>query len=292
MVMRRSLLHRISLHTMILTSPTTPGGSIPPSMYEHGPDISRATWAAIGKRLYETEMAPVMTAATTDVISLRLDGRGFTRQLKRLMQLGYFREGYSPEFTEIMRGVLKQVMTEYDAMCGYTHSDELTVLLPSQQFTGKHPYGGRRDKLTSLTASFTSQYFTRRLIAARPALPLDVQILFDCRMAVWPDVLAAFDVVSWRAWDCCSNGVSTAVRNAHASKEVCNGHTGDKLAWLAAAGKLPLADHEAYGTFFVNVNDVITEVKGPVLRNLKNGTIKLTADLVSLSQTWWENGVR
>ena len=135
------------------------------------------------------------------------------------------------------------------------------------------------------------------------ALPDEVLVLFDCRMAVWPDMATAFQLIAWRAYDCSVNGVSTAVMNAGAPKEIRNASTGDKLSWLTAAtGVLPLPDHEAYGTFMVKATTavmgvnpltgeaveaqrgVLKEVRGAVLRNIKLGKIVVCAESVSVAQ--------
>ena len=71
--------------------------------YEHSPRIPKATWTAIGDAVSGNEKAGAMSAPASHVISLRLDGHGFSRLVKKLRALKFFAPGYSPEFAEIMR---------------------------------------------------------------------------------------------------------------------------------------------------------------------------------------------
>jgi tRNA(His) 5'-end guanylyltransferase len=271
--------------------------------YQHSPKIPKAVWTMIGDRVSKKEKMPVMNADPSQFITLRLDGHGFSRLVKKLRSLEIFPQGYSPEFADIMQKVLQGLMTEYNAAVGFTQSDEITIILPAMKSErAVHPYAGRRDKLETLSASYASQLFTRKLLnlgasKGRP-LPDQVTVLFDCRMAVDTTMASAFELIAWRAYDCSVNGVSTAVMNSKAPKQVREASTGEKLAWLVSSGVLPLPDHEAYGTLYVKTKvavqslnpmtqepvevqrGVVSHVPGAVLRNIKNGTLIVTDDAI------------
>eukprot|EP00759_Apiculatamorpha_spiralis_P043002 PhF_6_TR40702/c0_g1_i1/m.61190 len=267
-------------------------------LYIQSPKIPKFYWTTIGDQVSRKEKAPVMNASPDEFITLRLDGHGFSRLVKKLRSLKYFGEGFSPEFASIMQKIVVGLMTEFHGAVGFTQSDEITVILPAMKSErSTHPYNGRRDKLETLSASYATQLFTRELMALKGGvLPPEVVVLFDCRMATWPDFPSAFELIAWRAYDCSVNGVSTAVHNASAPKDVRGSSTGEKLKWLIANKKLPLPDHEAYGTLYLrkkqvvegtnrltgeaveSVRNTIVPCLGPVLRNIREGVLVVEVD--------------
>lgn len=82
---------------------------------------------------------------------------------------------------------------------------------------------------------------------------------FDCRMASYDSFEEARALLMWRAYDCSVNGVSDAVHHSKGVEgrmTVVNQGMRAKLQWLDKHGKLPLAKHQAFGTYFIRVKRV------------------------------------
>ena len=254
-------------------------------LYENTPRISKPEWMEIGDALMQIEKRPIMVVDPSQVLSLRLDGRNFTKQMKIMRDSGLLtRKGYCHTFTELMRGTLASLMSTLGALCGYTYSDEMTLLLPGK--VSQHPQGGHRDKLNSLAASHASSFFTRalyQLLQKRQkgtiGLPAGLSVAFDCRIGAWQDLRTAFGLVLWRAYNCAVLGLSYGAQDAGCSQEIYDSGSKAKLDWLLGHNALPLPSHAIYGTFYVWTREGdITEVRGSVLRNVKRGMIEVTED--------------
>eukprot|EP00746_Dinoflagellata_sp_MGD_P073109 gnl/MRDRNA2_/MRDRNA2_29676_c0_seq1.p1 gnl/MRDRNA2_/MRDRNA2_29676_c0~~gnl/MRDRNA2_/MRDRNA2_29676_c0_seq1.p1 ORF type:complete len:359 (+),score=54.44 gnl/MRDRNA2_/MRDRNA2_29676_c0_seq1:54-1130(+) len=230
--------------------------------HELPPYIPKAVWEDLGSLVRAQERLNVTDVPGHNWISLRLDGCGFSKQTRRLRREGVLDEGYSSAFGDIMRECVKELMEKFHGYLGYTQSDEMTVLIrPANVVRGEqqcHLYGGRVQKLCSISASTVTAMFNRRVfqVAEKHGIILNESFPlshFDCRVGAFESQKEAIALVLWRAQDCGVNGVSDAVHQIKgAEKSTKNSNTGAKLAWLAEQGRLPLPAHQAYGSLFVN----------------------------------------
>jgi len=262
-------------------------------LYQVGPKIPKHVWEEIGTKVSTNEKQPIMKVDPSKIITLRFDGNNFSNIIPRLKKAGFLEQGFSTTFAKIIQGATKKVMEKFNAISGFTQSDEITIIINKQVTDGAtHTFSGRRDKLETLGASIISTHFVRELSKIKE-LPDNIDVLFDARMAVWDTLEDAFEVILWRAYDCSVNGVSTAVANFGALPNVRKDNTGAKLAWLVSNNKLPLDPHEAYGTLFVKIKKqlkainritneeiditrgIIDVVLGNVLINVKNKKITI-----------------
>jgi tRNA(His) 5'-end guanylyltransferase len=81
---------------------------------------------------------------------IRTDGRGFSRLTE---------EHFSKPFDERVRGYMTAstaLMTEFDALYGCTHSDEISIVLPPDAAM----FGCGLEKLVSVSAGICSAAFT------------------------------------------------------------------------------------------------------------------------------------
>ena len=61
-------------------------------------------------------------------MSLRLDGKGFSKIIPKLKHAGLLEGGgYSATFADIMQEVATAVMHKFSGVCAFTQSDEVTV---------------------------------------------------------------------------------------------------------------------------------------------------------------------
>lgn len=114
---------------------------------------------------------------------IRADGRGFSRLTGQ-----HFSKPFDERMRDRMRTTATALMTEFDAVWGCTHSDEISVALPP----GAGIFGREVEKLVSVSAGICSAAFTA---AAR------IPGHFDARLWIGasPDEVA--DYFAWRQSD-------------------------------------------------------------------------------------------
>eukprot|EP00929_Paragymnodinium_shiwhaense_P098967 TRINITY_DN60509_c0_g1_i1.p1 TRINITY_DN60509_c0_g1~~TRINITY_DN60509_c0_g1_i1.p1 ORF type:complete len:441 (-),score=95.27 TRINITY_DN60509_c0_g1_i1:134-1393(-) len=183
-------------------------------------------------------------------VSLRLDGCAWGTLMKQLKKLELLPMGFSDDIAEAMQATCKAVMQEFGAVLGYTHSDELTVLLPP----GTRKYDGSMNTWVSVAASVASGVFNRKLglLAQKHQVALDDVMLatFDCRVGVFDSAGEAWALVLWRVNDCNVNSASDAIKFTDAPNSVRSFNTIEKLLYLQERDMLPLQRHQAHGSLF------------------------------------------
>jgi len=183
-------------------------------------------------------------------VSLRLDGCSWGTLMQRLKKLELLPEGFSDDIAEGMQGTCKAVMEKFGAVLGYTHSDELTILIPP----GAREYDGSMNTWVSVAASVSSGVFNRRLalLAQRHGVSLDEVMLayFDCRVGVFETSTEALALVLWRVNDCNVNSASDAIKFTDAPNSIRSFNTIQKLLYLQDRDMLPLQRHQAHGSLF------------------------------------------
>jgi len=259
---------------------------VPEELHPDPPFVPKSVFMHLGDLVKAAERPPGPRVPGERWISLRLDGRGFGRFVRALQAAGALgtSNGYSPEFAELMQESLLRLMNEFNAACGYTQSDEMTVLISATRVVRgaqqPHAYNGRVQKIGSLAASVVTSVFNFRLVelCQRKKVALrgpEMLGLFDCRVGSYASRDEALSVVLWRAYDCGVNGVSDAVHKLKGDAPVVEGcegsegakletksisrkkailmDTNKKLLWLKERGMLPLPDHQATGSFYRKV---------------------------------------
>lgn len=141
-------------------------------------------------------------------IMVRIDGRRFSK----------FTEGLDKPFDRRIVGLMDLVTTRliksFNAVLGYTQSDEITLCLYKEP-ESKEPsviFGGRPQKLTSIIAAETTLYFNKHLPNFLPANYVDKNPMFDCRVWNVPTTGEAANCFIWRQLDCMKNAVSATAR--------------------------------------------------------------------------------
>ena len=76
---------------------------------------------------------------------------------------------------------------------------------------------------------------------------------FDCRIGAYKSYEEAMALIAWRVSDCSMNAISDAVYHLKGPGQERTATTDVKLLHLKKEGKLPLAPHQAHGTFFFKV---------------------------------------
>jgi tRNA(His) 5'-end guanylyltransferase len=144
----------------------------------------------------ETEMRALEVYHGQQVLAgawaiIRVDGRSFSKLTEER-----FEKPLDPEFSQLMRLTAEALVTEFDAVYGYTESDEISIVLPPS-FDMFHR---RVEKLVSVSAGLASATFTQE--------HGDVGH-FDSRVWVGVTLQQVIDYLSWRMADaarCALNG--------------------------------------------------------------------------------------
>jgi len=198
---------------------------IPADLHPNPPFVPKKVFTELGDLIKIAERPEKDRICGSQWISLRLDGKGFGKYVRNLQRLGVFGSngGYSQEFALIMQECVTTLMEEFSAICGYTQSDEMTVLIPAANIVRgeqqPHSFNGRVQKIGSLAASVVTGIFNLRVMEKCTKLNITVEpksmlARFDCRVGSYDSEKEATSVLLWRAYDCGVNGVSDAVHKA------------------------------------------------------------------------------
>lgn len=180
-------------------------------------------------------------------IIVRVDGKCFSRYTKGLHR------PFDGRLVAAMQTTTKRLVEETNALVGYTQSDEITLVIYSNNHKSQVLFDGRKQKIDSVVASMATLYFdsaAREIFGdERPC----VDALFDCRSFQVPNLAEAANAVLWRELDASKNSVSMLARS-HFSHKSLQGMSSkqmqEKLMTEAGANWNDLPDHLKRGTYF------------------------------------------
>lgn len=206
----------------------------------------------LGDRMKMLEANTQSTLVPGQPVIVRLDGKGFSRFCKGMTK------PYDKRFRKCMVKTMVYLCKQWNAVCGYTQSDEITLLLRNEVSVealtlSGIPFSGRTQKLVSLTSAKASTYFSRMLDRYYPEmvkvaeddLDLDCEVL-DSRAYSVPDETWGLLSLVWRELDCTKNAITQAALCAYSAKELFKKGSTEKLEMLARAG----VDYEEYPAAF------------------------------------------
>ena len=148
-------------------------------------------------------------------VMARLDGRSFHTFTKGLNR------PYDEGLSGLMRATTKYLVKETNARCGYTQSDEISLVWLAEDWQSEIFFSGKLQKMNSILASMTSVYFNRHLPEALPSKANEIP-LFDCRVFQVPTEAEAVNCFIWREQDATRNSVQMAARAIYSHEECHN----------------------------------------------------------------------
>lgn len=164
----------------------------------------------------EKNFSPEIMIPTLPVI-IRLDGVGFSKWTKGL------EKPFDSNLTNLMIDTAKYLVKETNAVVAYHQSDEITLILYSEDRKSLIYNGGKKQKILSkLTAKCTNFFNQRR----KELLPKhNKTAIFDCRIYQVPTLHDACVQLLWRENDATKNSVSMLAQSmfSHKSLENTNG---------------------------------------------------------------------
>lgn len=239
----------------------------------------------------------------------RLDGHKFSTFTRD------FRKPFDNRFVSAMIRTTNDLVDTFNAITGYCHSDEITLIFPSachkdDYIIGKnettHIFDGRMQKLTSILAGYCSarfNYHINKLVNYNENLYKpetlskikENKAYFDCRLIIFPEDKPQ-EIVNhmiWRSvYDCYRNCVSTYAQSNFSHKELDYKDTNEMIKMLETIDikwdtDIPL--YHKYGVYCKKetYNKITETPSGPVIALRKKITnrcfkIKYTMDILKM----------
>ena len=189
-------------------------------------------------KVYENQTCGIKMMPRIPVIA-RLDGKGFSKFTKGL------KRPYDERLSNLMIETTKYLVKETNANCGYTQSDEITLVWYTDKIDSSIYFDGRLFKMISDLSAMASVFFNRELSKYLPE-KVDKLPRFDSRVYNVPTLDEAVNSFLWREQDATKNSISMAAQH-YFSHSALNGKNGsDKQEMLFSKG----VNWNDYPTFF------------------------------------------
>ena len=224
-------------------------------------------------------------------VYIRIDGRAFsdfTRKMDR---------PFDARMIEAMVDTTKALVQETDALVGYTQSDEINLVLYTDNRISQGYFEGKIFKINSVLASFTSSVFLLNYIHKFGVDPnaIETPPAFDCRVLNLPSKTETANMLLWRELDATRNAIISAARSVYTQKEI-HRKNGSELQEMLFQKGINFNEYPAFfkrGTFVrkievekeleQNIWDKIPEVNKPPSRTVKRREI-VTIDMPPFSK--------
>lgn len=180
-------------------------------------------------------------------IVLRLDGRAFHTWSKGLQR------PFDPSLAQAMKDTTAYLVQETNALCGYTQSDEISLLLLTTHSQQQHYFDGKIQKLISVSAAEATLFFHQR----KQSLPFPerqqhLNAYFDCRFFQVPTISEAVNYFFWREQDAIRNSVAMLCQSHFSLKALQGKNTPIMKQMLLEKGIdwLKIPSYHQSGSFF------------------------------------------
>ena len=176
-------------------------------------------------------------------IYARIDGRSFSKLTKGMAR------PFDPKMSEAMIETTKYLVKETHAACGYSQSDEISMVWYAESYDSDIFFSGKIHKMTSVLASMAAAKFNHCL---RGWSPFEDRIAsFDARVLEMPNKAEAANMFLWRVNDATKNAVSMACRHYYSPKQM-HGKSQSEMIAMLAEKDVVFSDYPSYfrfGTF-------------------------------------------
>lgn len=167
----------------------------------------------------EKNFSPERMIPTLPVI-IRLDGNNFSKWTKQ----SYFTKPYDFILSEVMALTTKKLLEETSGVIGYTQSDEITLILYSDNRLSSIYHEGKKQKILSKLTGVCVNTFNE-LIRDNlyPEIPPFAN--FDCRIYQTPTLKDAASQLLWRELDAIRNSIQMLAQYHLGHKKTQNKNT-------------------------------------------------------------------
>ena len=205
-------------------------------------------------------------------ICARIDGKTFSKWTKGLDR------PYDIYFIQLMQEVTKKLVEETNACCGYTQSDEISLLWYSDSYDSQVFFDGKIFKMVSVLASMATGYFNQLKVDYWVDKPLG---FFDCRVWQVPNLVEAANVFVWREIDATRNSVQSATRSVYSHNE-CNNKNRTQMMDMLMAKGINWNDYPFYfkrGSYVIRKKVFMTFTESELEKLPEKHQAKLNPDL-------------
>jgi len=189
-------------------------------------------------KMYENQTCGIRLIPRIPVIA-RLDGKGFSKFTKGL------KRPYDERLSKLMIETTKYLVKETNANCGYTQSDEITLMWYTDKIDASIYFDGRLFKMLSDLSAMASVFFNRKLGDYLPE-KADKMPRFDARVYNVPTLEEAMNSFLWREQDATKNSITMAASAYYSHKELHGKNGSEKQEMLFQKG----VNWNDYPTFF------------------------------------------
>jgi len=158
-------------------------------------------------------------------VCIRLDGKNFSKFTKK------FNKPFDQLFSTAMKELTYFLVEETGATIGYTQSDEISLILYSNNIKSQLYLDGKRDKINSILGSKASVRLNKIFKKNSEAEPV-----FDCRCWNVPNKTEAANNLLSRERDATKNSISMAAYSVYSHKELLNKNSDEKQEMLMKKG--------------------------------------------------------
>lgn len=192
--------------------------------------MKNKTTDALGDRMksYENQTTGIKLIPRIPVIA-RLDGKGFSKFTKGL------KRPYDERLSNLMVETTKYLVKETNANCGYTQSDEITLVWYTDKIESSIYFDGRLFKMLTDLSAMASVFFNRKLAEYLPE-KADKMPRFDARVYNVPTLDEAVNSFLWRELDATKNSISMAAQAFYSHGELMGKNGSDKQEMLFQKG--------------------------------------------------------
>eukprot|EP00750_Incisomonas_marina_P015642 INCI18414.2.p1 GENE.INCI18414.2~~INCI18414.2.p1 ORF type:complete len:222 (+),score=36.88 INCI18414.2:233-898(+) len=153
----------------------------------------------------------------------RVDGHKFSTFTRG------FKKPFDTRIHDAMVATTTDLVDYFDAVTGYTFSDEITLIFAPLEEQQAAPYNGKILKLSTLVASYACVRFAHHMRAfiedgMKPAIRKlleDPRMSFDSRIWNVPTKMEALANIVWRSlYDCRRNGIGLLARKFYSAAKL------------------------------------------------------------------------
>lgn len=212
-------------------------------------------------------------------ICIRLDGRSFSRFTYEM------EKPYDPRMSSLMIATAKYLVKEYNAIIGYTQSDEISLIL-SNSSLNPAIFNGKVQKIVSTIASSASTFFSLNFPAYFQTNVLDYSITlptFDARGFSVPSYEVASNCILWRYLDCQKNAINMAARH-YFSHTLLQNKSSEELKKLLLTKDVNFND---YPDFF-KYGTLLKRTQYPKVIDNGDFVMRSKIDSISLSRPFYQ----
>lgn len=162
---------------------------------------------SFSRRMRAYEQALPYKANGEQPCILRLDGRAFHTFTDGLP------DPFDERISELMQATAAYLVHITHALCAYTHTDEISLILFARHPREELYFGGKIQKLISITAAEATLYFHQfKQTLTLPEKQQQHNMHFDCRFFQVPTPSEALNYLLWREQDALRNSVAKLAR--------------------------------------------------------------------------------